>query len=242
MTGRNFVGKVISCDLRKRLRVLDRIDGMRIISGRFRRRTLHVNTGQTTRPITDRAKVILFDNIQSSIPGRRVLDLFCGTGSMGLEALSRGAANCVFIEQDHRAYELLCKNIDEIGARELSLPWRISALQSSLKPKGDQWCPYGLIFFDPPYPMLKDLRPGSPLFRAIARLARPDISEANALLVLRSPTDMNLKIPAVWNISSELTVGSMHIRFLRKNPEAIEAEAGDSATDDAEHGESEAEQ
>ena len=78
---------------------------MRIVAGELRRRKLLTNPGKTTRPITDRAKVMLFDHIRDFIPGKRVLDVFSGTGSLGFESLSRGAKSVVFCEQDHRAHE-----------------------------------------------------------------------------------------------------------------------------------------
>lgn len=189
---------------------------MRIISGRFRRRSLQANPGNTTRPITDRAKVILFDNIERFFKGQRVLDIFCGTGSLGLEALSRGAETCVFIEQDHRAFELLKANIAHVGAAEIAVPWRVSALKSSLKPKGCDWFPYGLVFFDPPYVMLNDVRPGEPLYRMLLRLARPDITTDDVLVVLRGPEAAVYTLPDCWQIERKLTVGSMELAFIRK--------------------------
>ncbi|ADG65909.1 methyltransferase [Planctopirus limnophila DSM 3776] len=189
---------------------------MRIISGRFRRRTLQANPGNTTRPITDRAKVILFDNIERFFKGQRVLDIFCGTGSLGLEALSRGADTCVFIEQDHRAFELLKANIAHVGATEIAVPWRVSALKSSLKPRGTDWYPYGLVFFDPPYVMLKDVRPGEPLYRMFLRLARPDITTEDVLVVLRGPEGAEYTLPDCWQIERNMKVGSMELALIRK--------------------------
>ncbi|MBA4031498.1 MAG: 16S rRNA (guanine(966)-N(2))-methyltransferase RsmD [Planctomyces sp.] len=211
---------------------------MRIISGRFRRRTLQANPGNTTRPITDRAKVILFDNIERHFQGRHVLDIFCGTGSLGLEALSRGASTCVFIEQDHRAFELLKANIAHVGANEIAIPWRISALQSSLKPKGTDWLPYGLVFFDPPYVMLKDVRPGLPLHRMLTRLARPDITTDDVLMVIRGPEDASYTLPDCWSIERTMRVGSMQLAFIRKVPgmfpEATETDTmSDTGADDS---------
>src|SRR5439155_21830051 len=92
--------------------------------------------GETTRPITDRAKVMLFDRIGDFLRGRRVGDFFAGTGSLGLEALSRGAQRVVLAEQDHSAFELLCENVEHLGIADRALCCRINALRSSFKPKG----------------------------------------------------------------------------------------------------------
>src|ERR1051325_10515280 len=84
---------------------------MRIIAGEFRGRKLLPPQGDATRPITDRVKQSLFDILTPHIEGARVYDLFAGTGSMGLESLSRGATHVAFFESDRSAIERLKKNI-----------------------------------------------------------------------------------------------------------------------------------
>ena len=90
---------------------------MRIVAGKYRRRKLAAKQGTTTRPITDRVKVALFARLQNRLEGARVADIFSGTGTLGLEALSRGAASVVFIENDHRAWELLRENVQSPMSR-----------------------------------------------------------------------------------------------------------------------------
>src|SRR5687767_15734087 len=84
---------------------------MRIIAGEFRGRKLLPPAGDVTRPITDRVKQSLFDILTPDLPDARVYDCFAGTGSMGLESLSRGAAHATFFEADRSAAALLRKNI-----------------------------------------------------------------------------------------------------------------------------------
>lgn len=88
---------------------------MRVISGSAKGHRLKSLPGPGTRPITDRVKTALFDILGSSIVGARVLDLFAGTGSVGIEALSRGAAEAVFVEKDPRAVRVLQENLQRIG-------------------------------------------------------------------------------------------------------------------------------
>src|SRR6516165_10026496 len=76
---------------------------MQIVAGKYRHRKLESSPGETTRPITARVKVALFDRLQPELQEARVADIFSGTGTIGLEALSRGAASIVFIESDREA-------------------------------------------------------------------------------------------------------------------------------------------
>ncbi len=91
---------------------------MRIISGSARGRRLKELQGMDTRPTTDKVKEALFNIIQFEIEGRRVLDLFGGTGQLGLEALSRGAEHCTFIEQRREAAALIRENIKACGFQD----------------------------------------------------------------------------------------------------------------------------
>lgn len=203
---------------------------MRIVAGDLRRRKLLANPGQNTRPITDRAKVKLFDHIRDFLPKTRVLDVYSGTGSLGFEALSRGAKSVVFCEQDHRAHELLVQNATDLQVTDRALCWRVDCLRSSFKAKGDAgWYPYDVVFFDPPYHMIKDLKRGSPLYRSLLRLTKNDVTAPNALLMLRTPTESNFDLPENWVPFRVLTMGSMDMHLLRK-----EAIANDELNSDAE--------
>ena len=88
---------------------------MRVITGTARGRRLGELTGKDTRPTTDRVKEGLFNVIQFDIEGRRVLDLFAGTGQLGIECLSRGAAHCTFVDQRKDAVKLVRENLEATG-------------------------------------------------------------------------------------------------------------------------------
>jgi 16S rRNA (guanine966-N2)-methyltransferase len=210
---------------------------MRIVSGKYRRRLLQTNPGDTTRPITDRAKVILFDRLQPMLDDApRVADIFAGTGTMGLEALSRGAASVVFIEQDRNAHDLLQKNVAMLKAEGETVCWRTDAFRSSFHPKGcPSFLPYDLVFFDPPYKMAPTIKTGSLLFSALERLASPELCAPECLLVLRCAERAEFVMPPDWKPDQAHRVKSMMLYFFRYRPGPKEAETPIVETSDLEN-------
>lgn len=126
---------------------------MRIIAGDFRGRALAAvgkgDAGAHLRPTTDRVRESLFNvlNHKVDFEGTRVLDLFAGTGALGLEALSRGAGSVTFVDDGRVAQGLVTKNIEICRARDRTNLIRRSALKLGTNPEAD----YALIFLDPPY-------------------------------------------------------------------------------------------
>ena len=123
---------------------------MRIGSGRFRGRKLHAPKGQETRPTGARLKKSLFDVLSAELENARVLDLFAGAGALGLEALSRGAAEAMFVENGRRAAEAIQKNIDELGVAACA-ELRVLSVRSALSWLAEQDRSFDLVFADPPY-------------------------------------------------------------------------------------------
>ena len=119
---------------------------MRVITGTARGRRLKELEGMETRPTTDKVKESLFSIIQFDIEGRRVLDLFAGTGQLGIEALSRGAASCVFVEHRADAVALIRENVELCGFGDRAHIKRGDAL--AYLRSGEK---FDLIFADPPY-------------------------------------------------------------------------------------------
>ncbi len=122
---------------------------MRIIAGNWRGRKLVAPPGEATRPTADRTRETLFSMLNSrlnSFEGLRVADLFAGSGALGLEALSRGAAHCLFVEQDRTAIDTIKTNIQTLDARTQT---RVEA--ASVTRLGPAREPYDLILADPPY-------------------------------------------------------------------------------------------
>jgi len=203
---------------------------MRIIAGKFRGRNIKANPGKTTRPIMDRAKQMLFDRLEQELEGARVLDVFSGTGSLGLEALSRGAHSCVFIEQDHKAHELLRENVAHLGVEDRTICWRNNGVNSSYRPKGvPDMVPFDIVFYDPPYPLAMEhfKAENTPLYKALDRLAADGVTASEAaLLVLRLPVRLDPIVPPAWiRTELELKVASMKILFYEKHGETEDAPA-----------------
>jgi len=122
---------------------------VRIISGQWRGRPLLSPAGQATRPTSDRAREGLFSMLASrlgSFEDLRVADLFAGTGALGIEALSRGAAHCTFYEKDRAALDALARNLDKLKASEQA-ETRAQPVEHARPPAK----PCDLILMDPPY-------------------------------------------------------------------------------------------
>jgi len=137
---------------------------MRIIAGTKRGMKLLSPKGYDTRPITDRVKESLFNVLYNyDMPQEKVVaDLFCGTGSLGLEALSRGAREVTFVEKDASAVEVLNRNIAKAGFIAQSKVIRANALKiGAAQSSGAEKCE--LVFVDPPYKMTEDVGADSPL-------------------------------------------------------------------------------
>ncbi len=157
---------------------------MRIIAGRFRSRKLvSPKDSTTTRPIPDRVKESLFSILRGNIEGARVLDCFAGTGSIGLEALSRGAAEVVFVERDKKAADVLEKNIVLLGAEEECVVVRGDALGPAALARAPK--PVDLAFFDPPYPLVLDPERWPHVVRQFARVV--ELLSDKGFALLRTP-------------------------------------------------------
>ncbi len=154
---------------------------MRVITGSARGRRLKELEGMETRPTTDRVKEGVFNIIQFDIEGRRVLDLFAGTGQLGIETLSRGAAAAVFVEQRRDAAALVRENLKLTGLTDRArvVNGDAMAFLSSAKEKFD------LIFIDPPY--AADLWES-----ALEAISRFDILSDHGIIVCESPVEREM--------------------------------------------------
>ncbi|MFO7898343.1 MAG: 16S rRNA (guanine(966)-N(2))-methyltransferase RsmD [Planctomycetota bacterium] len=163
---------------------------MRIIGGENRKLKLAAPRGREVRPILDRVRESLFGILRNDVPGAAVADLFAGTGVIGLEALSRGAASCVFVDRDPRCVGTIRENVRRAGRRDQVRVVRADALRSA-RPGGplEIDAPFDLIFVDPPYRLMRSPRNRGRVTRLVEQLGAPDRLSEGGVLVLRYPRD-----------------------------------------------------
>lgn len=187
---------------------------LRIIAGEWRRRQLRAPEGEGTRPSADRTKETLFGMLTSrlgSFEGLKVADMFAGSGALGLEALSRGAAHCLFVEQDAAAIRALRTNIANLRAQATTSVQASSVM--GLGPPRDQ---YDLLLLDPPY--------GSGAGgAALDRLVRLGWIGPATWIALETARDEDVKVKAL-EIESERKVGAARLTLLRLRAVAPAAE------------------
>lgn len=157
---------------------------MRIISGEFRGRRLQTPEGtEKTRPLPDRLRTGLFNMLTGHFEGQAFYDAFAGTGSFGIEALSRGAASCVFVERDKQVARILQGNIDQFNAGDRSEVFQGDALGTGALSRCPD--PVHVVMFDPPYPMVEDPEQRERVFEQFARLVQR--LDPTGFAILRTP-------------------------------------------------------
>lgn len=135
---------------------------MRIIAGLAKGRRISAPPGQDVRPTADRVREALFSSLQPRLPGARVLDLYAGSGALGLEAVSRGAAHATLVERDRRTLAVLTANVEAVGLPGVVvLAHDVASVLAGTVPGA----PFDLVFADPPYQT-----PGAELDRVLAAL------------------------------------------------------------------------
>lgn len=183
---------------------------MRIIAGTARGRQLKAPPGLHTRPTTDRVKEAVFSIIQFQVPGARVLDLFAGSGQLGLECLSRGAESCLFCDNDRAALRAVGQNITACGVQD-----RCTVFAGDFRSAVAGHSPgsFDIILLDPPYggKMLED---------ALRAIEQFDILAARGIIVCESACGDKVYIPAApYEKLREYRYGSTAITTLMRNAE-----------------------
>ena len=179
---------------------MKRDNHVRIIGGRFRSRVLHFPAVPGLRPTADRVRETLFNWIGQDLSGKVCLDLFAGSGAMGLEAASRGAARVVMVERERAAFAALQENTAKLGAPNVATV-RQDALEFLV---GDRER-YDLIFLDPPF--------GSGLISRLLGLAAKRLKEeAKVYLECGSPP----ALPTGWSIWRQGRAGRVHYQLLER--------------------------
>ena len=179
---------------------------MRVITGSARGRRLKQLEGLETRPTTGRVKEAVFSILQFDIEGRRVLDLFAGTGQLGIEALSRGAASAVFVEKRRDAANLIRENLKltELTARARVVGGEAEAFLAGCRERFD------LIFLDPPYQT--DL-----LQQCVENIARFDILREHGIIVCESGAEWTLPpVLSPYEAGREYRYGQIKLTLCRR--------------------------
>ena len=178
---------------------------MRIVSGTARGRRLLEPDGMKIRPTTDKVKESVFNIIQFDIEGRRVLDLFAGSGQLGLEAMSRGAASCVFVDESPDAIKLINENIRRSGITS-----GISVVRGDSFAFLERGGKFDVIFLDPPYDT-------KCLDRAIEKIIEFDILKDNGIMVCESKVEKALSaVSAPYCLKREYLYGRIKISLIVK--------------------------
>lgn len=189
---------------------------MRIIAGTHRgRRILPPEDDETTRPITDRVKESLFNRLHSlgmfdEEPSWSVLDIFSGTGTLGIESLSRGASHCTFVDQDRDAVQRIRTNLDTLDLADRAHIVHGSAL-------GGYWLasvPAGsvrLAFVDPPYVMVEEEDTRAQVLALVERLL--PVLEEGGVTVVRTPVEVELPEVAGYDGPGVAVYGKMRLHL-----------------------------
>ena len=180
---------------------------MRVITGTARGRRLKDLEGMETRPTTDRVKEGLFSALQFDIEGRRVLDLFAGTGQLGIECLSRGAVSAVFVDRRADAVKLIRENlkVTELTDRAKVISGDSMEYLKGLREKFD------LIFLDPPYE-------AGLLEPAIAQIAKFDILAPHGIIVAEHPVEKAMPALAEpYRIQKTYRYGKIALTLYRRS-------------------------
>jgi len=185
---------------------------MRIVSGRFKGRTLKAPGDAALRPTSDKVRQAIFNILEHagfaagfSLEGARAVDLFAGTGALGLEALSRGAKYCLFIEDAAESRAIIRENVEALGLTGASKIWRRDATNLGAL---DTLAPFDLAFLDPPY--RKSL-----IARALTGLATGGWLNPNALVIAEAAEDETMPAVEGYEMLDDRVYGDTRIAFMR---------------------------
>lgn len=154
---------------------------MRVIAGKAKGIQLNTPEGMLTRPTTDRVKEALFSIIQFDLPGARVLDLFGGTGQLGIEALSRGASNAVFVDSRREACQLIRSNLKKTHLEDQATVVQSDYMEYLNRCTGF----FQIVLLDPPYAEVF-------LEKAIKKITEIDILQSGGIIVAERPLGKDL--------------------------------------------------
>ncbi|HET9034102.1 MAG TPA: 16S rRNA (guanine(966)-N(2))-methyltransferase RsmD [Dokdonella sp.] len=178
---------------------------LRIVGGSLRGSRIEVANGDGLRPTSDRVRETLFNWLAPMIEGARCLDLFAGTGALGIEAISRGAAECVFVERDRALAQRLQQTLARLNIENARV---INA--DALGWLGAVGQAFNLVFLDPPFS--DDLWAD-----AAARLEAGGCLAENAWIHVEAPAGMTPVVPSAWHLHRESRAGAVNFALYRRS-------------------------
>jgi len=175
---------------------------LRVISGKFRGRKLTGPKGDQFRPTLDRVKESIFNVLGADVVNGKVLDLFCGSGSLGIEALSRGARHSVFVDKDKQVLSIARKNIESLGIEKTASFVLADVFNYCDNSAG---AAYDIVFADPPYDSMYGSRLGE-------QLLKHDVIKIGGIFILER---FKKDSPAFdgFNLTKKLTFGQTEVDF-----------------------------
>lgn len=193
---------------------------LRVIAGRARGLKLDVPSGGGTRPMDSRCRGALFNILAAKIPDARALDLYAGSGSLGLEALSRGAAECVFVDRDRDSIRALRGNLAKtlLPGEVLALPVNVA-----LKALKGRERDFDLVFFDPPFRQERDPAERSGVLAELAAVAELLAPGGRLVWRLERRNFYPQELPASLEVADRREYGRSLLVFLRLRSEPTEA-------------------
>lgn len=183
---------------------------LRIVSGTVGGLRLKTPKNVEIRPTQDRIKQVIFNSLIEAIEGAEVLDLFAGTGSLGLESLSRGAARAVFVEKEARCVASVTDNVALCGFAAQSRIVKMDVYEYLSHWQGET---YDIVFADPPYEKIRSSLDESPFLEAVRPWVKP-----GGLFVWEHFSAQKLREPKSWTIVRDRDYGETGLTFLRPEP------------------------
>lgn len=193
---------------------------MRIIAGKWRSRRVLWPNVPTGRPMSDRLREGIYNILGSyygcpgSLPSLRVADVFAGSGSLGLEALSRGVLSCCFYERDRAALDLLRQNLAALGVDNETTIVAGNAWTNAIKAPDGQV--FELILLDPPYADSDDASDDGPVRRYLENLAQLEADDSLVVLHHRAGVDYDMSDRPPWKLVDRRTMGTNAVTILAR--------------------------
>jgi len=179
---------------------------VRVIAGQARGHSLKAPKGQSTRPTLDRVREAIFNVLALRVPEAEVLDLFSGSGAMGIEALSRGAKSCVFNDQNKQAILVIKDNLQHTKLAERASIFNMEARQLLTLLQNTTSEGFDLVFVDPPYQ--------SGLYEAVlTQLLAGKLLKKGSLVIVESNPELEIKVPHVLQLLKQSRYGDTLVSY-----------------------------